>query len=431
MLISDDYRQLNADLHATRDDYGAGGHKWAGEVAKLVEEFGCKSILDYGCGKGSLAAELRRSFPDVREYDPAIAGKDTAPSPADLVVCTDVLEHIEPGMVDSVLDHLQKATKKVLLFSIATTPAKKFLADGRNAHLSLHGLAFWEAALCAKFEGVTVGMMGTNLVGIGKPRVYEIGSFTTIPASNDETRNDNVRVNCAKTPNRLQQDVPPHGRKAVLVCFGPSLKDTFGSAIIASAYGAHVFTVSGAHAFMVDKGFKPYAHIDCDPRPYKSLQFGEPVEGVKYWPASCLDPSYIDRLAGFDVTLWHLWNGEGSNELFEDIEPGAWALQGGGSVGLRALGLLYTQGYRDIEIHGMDCSQREETHAGKHVGKPQKSIEVRCGDRWFTTTGALASYATQFVEMTSMLKDATFALHGDGLLQHMIRTGSKEAQEQK
>ncbi len=64
------------------------------------------------------------------EYDPAVAGKDLPPEPADLVVCTDVLEHIEPDCLDDVLSDLARLTKKVLLVNISTRPAVKVLADG-------------------------------------------------------------------------------------------------------------------------------------------------------------------------------------------------------------------------------------------------------------------------------------------------------------
>ena len=154
MLISDEYRALNAQMHQERADYGSFGHQWAQHVAALamdlMEETGSPpTILDYGCGKSTLKGALPEF--DVREYDPAIPGKDAKPEPADIVVCTDVLEHIEPDALGYVLLHLQNRTERLLFFSIATQSAQKTLADGRNAHLIVQPAGFWVTTLANHF----------------------------------------------------------------------------------------------------------------------------------------------------------------------------------------------------------------------------------------------------------------------------------------
>lgn len=148
MLISEDYRELNKDLHA-QGMYGRKGDKWAAKVARLIERFQPRSILDYGCGQGALGRAL--GLP-IAEYDPAIQGKDQEPEPADLVICTDVLEHIEPDCLDAVLDHLRDLTNAVLFAVVSTRPAKKFLSDGRNAHLIVEPWTFWHEKLSSRFE---------------------------------------------------------------------------------------------------------------------------------------------------------------------------------------------------------------------------------------------------------------------------------------
>lgn len=146
-LISDDYRVLNAKLHAL-GKFGRHGDKWARKVRAIVAEHHVASVLDYGCGQGALARAL--DFP-VAEYDPAIPGKDADPAPAELVVCTDVLEHIEPDLLDNVLDHLRALTLRYLFAVVATRPAVKFLEDGRNAHLIIQPDNWWRPAIEARF----------------------------------------------------------------------------------------------------------------------------------------------------------------------------------------------------------------------------------------------------------------------------------------
>jgi hypothetical protein len=147
-LISYEYRKLNRVLHK-RKAYGIGGARWADEVRRLVAEHRCINVLDYGSGKGTLKRALPGVYVD--EYDPAIPGKDHEPLPADLVVCTDVLEHIEPDCLDDVLKHIASLTNRVALLSIATRPATKLLADGRNAHLIVENGGWWIDRLAPYF----------------------------------------------------------------------------------------------------------------------------------------------------------------------------------------------------------------------------------------------------------------------------------------
>lgn len=150
MLITPEYLELNRTLHTQRPDYGTSGKRWATCVNELLQATGSVSVLDYGCGKGT----LKRSLPDVdvREYDPAIAGKDAAPAPADLVVCTDVLEHIEPECIDAVLGDIMGLAGKSALLAICCIESinpggGKRLPDGRPAHILVRPPEWWAEKL--------------------------------------------------------------------------------------------------------------------------------------------------------------------------------------------------------------------------------------------------------------------------------------------
>jgi hypothetical protein len=143
--------------------YGRHGDKWAEKVTDIVNQFSPSSILDYGCGQGALA----RSVPyRVHEYDPAIPDKSHLPSPADLVICTDVLEHIEPSFLDNVLNHIEALTQHVLFAVVSTRPAKKVLEDGRNAHLIVEQEDFWRVRFKRRFEIAEWKNFGDEFAGI-------------------------------------------------------------------------------------------------------------------------------------------------------------------------------------------------------------------------------------------------------------------------
>lgn len=149
MLISQEYLKQQHELHS-KGDYGTSSSTWAKMICELANANSFTSILDYGCGQGLLKKSLQGA--GIIEYDPAIEGKDAPPNPCEFVVCTDVLEHIEPECLDNVLDHLQSLTLKMGFFIIATRPAKKILSDGRNAHLIQQSHEWWLPKIFARWK---------------------------------------------------------------------------------------------------------------------------------------------------------------------------------------------------------------------------------------------------------------------------------------
>ncbi len=153
-LISRYYRNQLIELHENDRYWGSTGGEYFLDVMKAVQEDHCSSVLDYGCGKGYLVALIRDAMasepkrtPDflVRcdGYDPAIKEYADLPIPADMVVSTDVLEHIEPENLETVLEHICANMLISGFFVIATRPAKAVLPDERNAHLIQEPESFW------------------------------------------------------------------------------------------------------------------------------------------------------------------------------------------------------------------------------------------------------------------------------------------------
>ena len=148
-VVTPAYRDLLRELHERDSHFGVGGSdenrdRVVATVKDLMELAGAQTVLDYGCGKGALADDL--DFP-IWEYDPAIPGKDRDARPADLVICTDVLEHVEPECLPAVLQDLKRVTKKVAYFEIRLTKARRVLLDGRNAHLLQESADWWRQQL--------------------------------------------------------------------------------------------------------------------------------------------------------------------------------------------------------------------------------------------------------------------------------------------
>lgn len=147
-VISSGYIAQNRELHEKSNCYGISVMKHVDVIKKIYDKIAAKSLLDYGCGKGLLGKQL--DFP-IWEYDPAVTGKEHAPRPADLVVCVDVLEHIEEEYLENVLNDIARCTKLVAYIVIATRPSLKVLPDGRNSHLIQQGKEWWVDRLSKHF----------------------------------------------------------------------------------------------------------------------------------------------------------------------------------------------------------------------------------------------------------------------------------------
>lgn len=155
-IITDYFLKMNQELHKDKT-FGFVGHEHAGEISILVgqvaKKYGEVSVLDYGCGTGS----LQKIFPNIvgvtfHQFDPCIEEYSNSPKPVDIVICTDVLEHIEPECLENVLNDLQRLTKKTAYISICLTEAVKTYPDGRNCHLSILPHDIWYAKLRKRFD---------------------------------------------------------------------------------------------------------------------------------------------------------------------------------------------------------------------------------------------------------------------------------------
>jgi hypothetical protein len=548
MLISDAYREQNRQLHEQRDDYGRSGGEWATYIDRLIKEEGYDTVLDWGCGKGALGAKLAERGRTIAEYDPAIPGKEATPEPADLVICTDVLEHIEREHIGAVIRELRRLTKRKLFFNIATRPATKELPDGRNAHLIIQpphwwkerlerefdvltyevrqgmvygeacpkGIArprpskrrkltvemanqievwkndinryadafsrmetvsmwegvddrpsdllivvhilekmgdlswalkdvirctrkgvviaikldaerngdWWKRLLETRFRIATYHVEGEHALMIGAPMV-NVQGVVAVGAVEADKRWDQVVAACKRITKRIEP-AKPHGKRAIIACYGPSLKETIEVLREESKKpDTVVVSVSGAHDFLIEHGIIPTYHVECDPRPHKADNINAGHPDVQYLLASTVHEVLFNKLEGFDVRLWHVSTPEHAISLVDELkEQPTHVISGGGSVGLRSIPLLYTMGFREMFIFAMDCSFADEGKqqwAGKHAGKKQDLVSVECNGRVFTSSPVLMTYATNFFEMIQKVDDLEVRLYGDGLLQEMTR----------
>jgi len=152
MFYSEEYLNLLKIEHArSKKGWGSTGQRYHEIVKSKCLDLNTKEVLDYGCGRATLHEILK---PDiiVTNYDPALTEYNQLPQPHDLVICFDVLEHIEIDFLDNVLSHIKSLTKKMLIATVATNPAGRILKDGRNAHLIIEQLPWWNQRFINYFD---------------------------------------------------------------------------------------------------------------------------------------------------------------------------------------------------------------------------------------------------------------------------------------
>ena len=130
-------------------------------LMKIVKDNDCKTLLDYGCGKAIPYDKERCREVDLRNpiqelcslesfdlYDPAYEKYATLPNKKyDIVVCTDVLEHIAEQDIDYVLTEILSHSKKIVFLNISCQPALKHFKEGKfkgkNVHISVFDPSWW------------------------------------------------------------------------------------------------------------------------------------------------------------------------------------------------------------------------------------------------------------------------------------------------
>lgn len=125
-------------------EYGLSGGRSSKFIAPLITVLAPESILDYGCGRSHLIKMLKRSFRFYAyKYDPCVPEYDQLPiKNVDLVVSTDVLEHIHKSFLMEKLKEIKAISQNaIFVIKCFTSPTK--LTDGRSVHVTVESPEWW------------------------------------------------------------------------------------------------------------------------------------------------------------------------------------------------------------------------------------------------------------------------------------------------
>jgi len=130
-------------------------------LINVIKENNSKTLLDYGCGKAIPYSKkecksigLKKPVQELCNldsfalYDPAYPKySKLTKKKYDIVVCTDVMEHIAEQDIDWVLKDILSHSKKTVFLNISCQPALKHFKEGKfkgqNVHISVFDGVWW------------------------------------------------------------------------------------------------------------------------------------------------------------------------------------------------------------------------------------------------------------------------------------------------
>lgn len=158
-------RIIDGQIHqvTSKDAYaGIQLPKHAGAIKQLLEKHNCKTVLDYGAGKGqgykidNLQDQNGNNLGSIQNfwqvdsiscYDPAVPEFCELPlqnKKFDAVISTDMLEHCHIDDIPWIIEEMFEYATKMIYLNVACYPASARLPNGENAHCTVKNQDWWQ-----------------------------------------------------------------------------------------------------------------------------------------------------------------------------------------------------------------------------------------------------------------------------------------------
>lgn len=150
-----DYIKQYELLYKIKKNYGKTSIKLYDMLKKIINDLNISSVLDYGCGKSKLLDLIKKNSKiKIFKYDPAIKKYSTlTKNKTDLVICSDVLQHVPLYDLDRVLKEI-KSKGIYILFYIKCTNHKTKLPNGTYANCTVYDKKWWLEKLSTYFYNI-------------------------------------------------------------------------------------------------------------------------------------------------------------------------------------------------------------------------------------------------------------------------------------
>jgi 3-isopropylmalate dehydratase small subunit len=432
----------------------APGESCAADFLKQAKPKPGASVIDFGCGTGRgglMLAVMGQMNVTLLDFADNCLDKDIIPMletqkhtmrfveadlneeltvSAEYGFCTDVMEHVRPHRVDSVLNHILRAAQHVY-FQIAT--ADDNLGEpliGHPLHLTVQPYDWWlqkfkerdcvihysksHSNYCTFY--VSAWLKGSDIVEVGELNMEQ-----------DEIR-ENVKFNLAQGWSQ----VTPHETNEVelmIVGGGPSVIGQVDEIRRLRAEGVKLITINGAYKWCIEQGLTPSALVMVDARPFNA-KFSKPViDDCKYFIASQCDPAVFDGLPKDRTLIWHTTAEMVRDLLQEQYKDEPWyGIPGGSTVLLRAIPMFRMLGFKRFHLFGCDsCLSDNDAHHAyeQKENDGQPAIRVNVGGKFYFAHLWMISQAQEFIDLIKFMgNEIELEIHGEGLLAGILEAGA-------
>lgn len=150
-----DYIKQYELLYKRKKNYGKTSIKLYDMLKKIINDLNILSVLDYGCGKSKLLDLIKKNKKiKIYRYDPAIKKySKLTKNKTDLVICTDVLQHVPLYDLDRVLKEI-KSKGIYILFYIKCTNHKTKLPNKTYANCTVYDKKWWLEKLSNYYDDI-------------------------------------------------------------------------------------------------------------------------------------------------------------------------------------------------------------------------------------------------------------------------------------
>lgn len=363
--------------------------------------------------------------------------------------CTDVMEHIPPEWVTTVLVNILHAAQHVF-FQISCEEDQCGKLIGEKLHLTVQPYAWWidrlqklGARIHWSQDHGTHCMIFCSAWKDAKKLIEDGFTLNTT----EEAIRSNVETNL-KGP---WMDIGPHATndgEVIILGGGPSLREFEDEIKQRRGAGAKVVALNGAGNWAKERGISPVNQFVVDARPFNA-RFTHPVDEANlYFVASQCDPSVLEGLPLNRTFLFHTAVGS-IRDLLDKYRPLWFDASGGSTVFLRAICVLTMMGFRKFHVYGVDSCitkknvyKHEEGNTGLRIedvhhaySQPENDnapvIPVIVKGKTFYCHPWMISQAQEFMDLIRIMGHIIeFNVRGPGLLSWIIESGAREADKE-
>jgi uncharacterized Rossmann fold enzyme len=266
----------------------------------------------------------------------------------------------------------------------------------------------------------------------GLPRPHQVDGWVKLFWKKDPYATTDFEVICNTELTKVKENIrysssldlpwleikPATDRKIVLCGGAPSLKDSLGEIRDLQQEGALIVGLNGSAEFLVENDIPPDWLVMIDSR-VSNAPFVSGYPAQEYFIASQCAPIIFSWLKDEPTTLFHI-DIPHVGEYIPGDRP-IQAIGGGSTVGLIAMSLAYTQGFRDIHLYGYDSSIREDEGHAYPQEDESDVVEAEVEGRKFKSTPWMITQVNQWQQLSNQLRQlgCNITVHGDGLLPYL------------